>query len=180
MKFTLYRLFSWHKFMMNDTFSIKKCSQHCFHLRFLHSHILSFWFLWTQPSCTLTFCFWIVHETPTFIIHYNLFKTFLSSSIISTNWTDVAAHWCFWSSINKWGPNKHTLFSFLNLRLISYILFLYWSLSFLLTSKHSKVWSSAKHFWMTSVGSSILEVEGWPFCLSSYSNSRPSLNLYAT
>jgi hypothetical protein len=41
-KFTVYNVFFRHKFMMNDTFRIKKCSQHCFYPRFLHSHFLSF------------------------------------------------------------------------------------------------------------------------------------------
>jgi hypothetical protein len=47
--------------------------QYCSHPRFLHSHFLSFQFVWTRPSCTLTFGFCIVDETPTCIIRYNLY-----------------------------------------------------------------------------------------------------------
>jgi hypothetical protein len=56
--------------VMNDTFSMKKCSQFFFYPQFLHSHFLSFRFLWTQSSCTLTFCFSIN------ILHCTHFSTF--------------------------------------------------------------------------------------------------------
>jgi hypothetical protein len=150
----------------------KKCSQHCFHLRFLHSHFLSFQSLWNQPSSILTFCFWIVHETPTFITCYDLFKTFLSSWIISTNWTDDAAHWCFRSGINKWA---HTSFFFKSSTNILCTV----SLLIPVISSHIrtlKVWSLAKHFWTTSIDSSNLEDEGRPFHSSS-NDSHSSLNL---
>jgi hypothetical protein len=61
---------------MNDTFSIKKGIQHCFHLQFLHSHFMSCLFPWTQASCALTFGSWIVNETPTFITLYNPFSKY--------------------------------------------------------------------------------------------------------
>jgi hypothetical protein len=40
-----------------------------------------------------------------------------------------------------------------------------------------EAWSSAKHFWMASVDSAVLEVERWPFHPSSHNDFRPSLNL---
>jgi hypothetical protein len=40
-KVTICSLFSWHKFVMNDVLSIKKYSQHCFQMQFLHSYYLS-------------------------------------------------------------------------------------------------------------------------------------------
>jgi hypothetical protein len=54
MKLTVYSLFLLHKFMVNDKFSIKKCSQHCFYPRCLHSHFLSFYvpFMPIKHTCS--------------------------------------------------------------------------------------------------------------------------------
>jgi hypothetical protein len=40
----------------------------------LHSYFLRFRFIWTQTSSTLTFCFWIMQETPNFFARYNPFS----------------------------------------------------------------------------------------------------------
>jgi hypothetical protein len=65
-----------------------------------------------------------------------LFKTFPSSSIISTNSTVDAGSWFFDPALTNEEQNEHTLFS--NLRVLPYVLSLYGSLSFLLISGHSK------------------------------------------
>jgi hypothetical protein len=74
-------------------------------------------------------------------------------------------------------PRSSFPLSFSNLPLISYILSLYCSPSFLLTYEHSKVQSSAKHSCRTSIDCSVLEAERRPFSSSTPNDSHPSLNL---
>jgi hypothetical protein len=57
------------------------------------------------------------------------------------------------------------------------LLSLYWSLVISSNIRTPKVRSSAKHFVMTSVDSSVLEVEGLPSRSSSGYDSRPAWNL---
>jgi hypothetical protein len=61
--------------VMNAIFSIKKCSQRCFHMLFLRSHFLSFGLLWTRNKLPSDIFFWDrIHETPTFTTFYNFFQ----------------------------------------------------------------------------------------------------------
>jgi hypothetical protein len=77
-------------------------------------------------------------------------KKFISSSIISTNSTDDAARWYFWSGVNKWGTIRaHNLF-FLksSTSILHTVSLLIPVISF--NIRTLKFRSSVKYFWMTS------------------------------
>jgi hypothetical protein len=75
---------------MNDNFSIKKCSQHCFHLRFFVLTFSAFRFFGLNQVVGWRFVSGSYmkrqHSSPVIIP----FKTFLSSSVTWTNSTDDA------------------------------------------------------------------------------------------
>jgi hypothetical protein len=106
-KFIVYSLSFSHKFPMNDTFRTKKNA-----VNIVPTAIFAFSLSELSVSLDST----KLHSDALFLdrtwntlIHRPLqsfLKTFLSSSIISTNSTDDAARWCFWSGVNKWGTKR--------------------------------------------------------------------------
>jgi hypothetical protein len=165
--------------MMNDTFSIKNAVNIIFTSDFC---ILTFWAfgffglnqvaLWRFVSQS-----YMKHQiSPSITI---LFKTLYRHQSFQQIQKTKQRIDVFDPELKNEEENEHTFLSFFKsstniLRTVSQLIPLISS-----NIRTLKVRPSAKHFWVTSVDSSVLEVEGRPFRWSSCNDSHSSLNFYA-